>query len=364
MRKSAFPGTGPAGPTALLVAILASAGLALAALPQLEPTVVVGGGGTGNGEALVVALKDPEGLALHPDGRLLVADRDGEWLHAIDLKAGRADAIAPVKRSRGPSESPSAHVPTFNGSQHVAVDASGVIFVTQHEGRGLLRYDPVDRTLTRIAGRWADEEFGGDGGPAAQAVIRVYGLACDAQGNVYITGANRIRRISRDTGIIQTIAGTGKLGFYGDGGPALAADLANPSAIAIDRNGTIYFSDGANNRIRAIDRKGIIRTVAGNGRSGPPEDGDATRYTSGHVVALAVDRDGDVVFVNEARFVRRLLVSRNRMETFLQSPWIGIESPREVPGVAVAKDGTILFDVPKSNLILSLPAALTRKDAR
>ena len=164
--------------------------------------------------------------------------------------------------------------------------------------------------------------------------------------------------------MIRTVAGTGKLGFFGDGGPALAADLANPTALAFDAGGTLYFSDGANNRIRAVDRKGTIRTVAGNGRSGPPDDGDATRNPAGEVTALAVDRDGDVVFMNEARRIRRLRVRQGRMETLLETPWVGTWMPREVSGLAVSLDGTIYFDMPRSNRVSSIPAALAGKKER
>jgi serine/threonine-protein kinase len=215
-----------------------------------------------------------------------------------------------------------------------------------------------------VAGKNGKEEFGGDGGAATQAALRVNGLACDAAGNIYVSGANRIRRISRDSGIIRTIAGTGKIGFFGDGGPALAADLANPSALAVDRNGTIYFSDEANNRIRAIDGKGRIRTVAGNGRSGPPDDGDAIRNPAGEVRAVAVDGDGDVVFMNDARRIRRLRVSQSRMETLLENPRGDLENPREVAGLAVSPDGTIFFDLPRSNRVSSIPAALLGKKAQ
>jgi len=171
--------------------------------------------------------------------------------------------------------------------------------------------------------------------------------------------------VSKSTGLIQTVAGTGKFGFFGDGGPAVAADLASPEAIAIGRDGTIFFSDGANNRIRAIDRKGLIRTVAGNGRSGPPEDGDALRYATGHVLALAVDAEGDVVFVTEAGFVRRLLVARGVLETFTQVLMRPeMPHPREVAGVAAAPDGSILFVVPRSKQVLSIPGVLVRKASR
>lgn len=249
-------------------------------------------------------------------------------------------------------------------SQHIAVDPMGGLVFAGDESRFVHRYDFATGSITLVGGTYGETEFGGDGGPATKASLRVQGLACDREGNVYVSGTNRIRRISWQTGRIETVAGTGKFGFFGDGGPARAADLARPSAIAVDRQGTIYFSDGSNNRIRAIDRKGIIRTVAGNGRSGPPEDGDALRGAAGPVVALAVDPDGDVVFVTEYGFVRRVLVERRVMETFTQDlRWPEMPRPREVAGVAATADGSILFVVHRSKQVLAIPGARIRKGA-
>jgi streptogramin lyase len=332
---------------------------------RLEPVVVAGSSAGGNGAPLITNLKDPEAIAFGKDGRLYVADRGEGQIVVLDLAAGRADVIKePMARGGGPAR-PSGWKCGPTGVQYLAPDPDGGVVFATSESYRVCRWDPVSGLGRVVAGTYTPQEFGGDGGPATQASLRVHGLACDAEGNVYVLGANRIRRISRSTGVIQTIAGTGKVGFFGDGGPAVTADLAYPEAIAIGRDGTIYFSDGANNRIRAIDRKGIIRTVAGNGRSGPPEDGDALRYATGHVMALAVDADGDVVFVTEAGFVRRLIVARGVLETFTQDlRWPELPHPREAAGVAAATDGSILYVVPRSKQVLSLPGALVRKDPK
>ena len=93
-------------------------------------------------------------------------------------------------------------------------------------------------------------------------------LAVDAVGNVYfVEGAkDRIRKIDMKTGIISTVAGTGKKGFSGEGDLAIHARLNNPSGLAIDREGNLFICEYVNNRVRRVDSKtGIITTVAGNG---------------------------------------------------------------------------------------------------
>ncbi len=358
--------SGRSGIPLLLAALLAGArdGNGAVISRPVEPVVVAGSRDGAVGAPLFATLRDPEGLAVDSTGRLFVADRDTNTIHVFELPAGQARAI----NGPGPLRpAPVASIPPggpLGEPQHVAVDPMGGLVFAQDEGRFGRRYDFATGSITVVGGTYGETEFAGDGGPATKASLRVQGLACDREGNVYVSGTNRIRRISWQTGRIETVAGTGKFGFFGDGGPALAADLARPSAIAVDRQGTIYFSDGPNNRIRAVDRKGIIRTVAGNGRSGPPEDGDALRGAAGPVVALAVDPDGDVVFVTEFGFVRRLLVARGVMETFAQDlRWPEMPHPREVSGVAATADGSILFVVPRSRQALSIPGERIPKKA-
>jgi uncharacterized protein (TIGR03437 family) len=107
----------------------------------------------------------------------------------------------------------------------------------------------------------------GDGGPATAAQIgAVQGVAADQLGNLYLsdTDNHRIRRVDAK-GVITTIAGTGTAGFSGDGGPAAAAQLNLPYGLAADAAGNLYIADLGNNRVRRIAPDGTISTVAGNG---------------------------------------------------------------------------------------------------
>ena len=119
--------------------------------------------------------------------------------------------------------------------------------------------------------------YAGDGGPAAQAFIgEAYGCDFDTDGNLYISdGRNHtIRRIDKDTGVITTVAGCGRQGYSGDGGPATEATLNNLYSLQVDRNGDIYIVDRLNAAIRKVDAAtGIITTVAGTGIPGYSGDG-------------------------------------------------------------------------------------------
>ena len=119
--------------------------------------------------------------------------------------------------------------------------------------------------------------YTGDGGPATQALIgEAYGCAFDTAGNLYISDGrtHTIRRIDKDSGIITTVAGSGRQGYSGDGGPATEATLDNLYSLDVDTNGDIYVVDRLNAAIRKVDAAtGIITTVVGTGVPGYSGDG-------------------------------------------------------------------------------------------
>jgi trimeric autotransporter adhesin len=156
-----------------------------------------------------------------------------------------------------------------------------------------------DGTLTIVAG--GTYGFGGDGGPASNALLASpSGLARDSTGNLYIgdTNNHRIRKITRD-GVITTIAGTGTAGFGGDGGHATSAQLLAPTAIALDPNGNVYFADSGNDRIRKIDTNAVISTVAGGGRTGVLTSGIPATSVALSPRGVAVDAAGNLYIASD-----------------------------------------------------------------
>ena len=160
----------------------------------------------------------------------------------------------------------------------IARNAAGDLFVVDYWGHRIWRID-TDGVLHEFAGQGVPGNTG-DGGPASEARFdQPHDLRIDDDGNLYLSdlGNSTIRRIDADTGIVTTIAGSGKTGRGGDGGPAVEAELDTHCGIAIDRHGNVYISSEWANNIRRIDaRTGIIDKFAGwDARHHPSEDGDS-----------------------------------------------------------------------------------------
>lgn len=145
--------------------------------------------------------------------------------------------------------------------------------------------------------------FAGDGGFARQAKLNSpEGIHLDRDGNLYIAapGNNRIRRVDR-AGVITTVAGNGAAGFSGDGGPARDAQLNLPTGVAVDDAGNLYIADANNRRIRKVEPSGRITTIAGTGVAEPSGDGGpATEAQLGWPWGVTVGVDGQLYVVDNA----------------------------------------------------------------
>jgi trimeric autotransporter adhesin len=153
--------------------------------------------------------------------------------------------------------------------------------------------------------------YWGDGGPATAAQLGIFGgLAVDHSGNIYIADGNnqRVRKVDAATGIITTIAGIGIAGYNGDGILATSAKLNGPGIVSVDNSGNVYIGDGLNYRIRKVDVvTGIISTFAGNGINGYGGDGVPATSTAIKGGAFTFDRFGNFYMEDGANYrVRKI----------------------------------------------------------
>lgn len=193
----------------------------------------------------------------------------------------------------------------------VDFDQHGRMFVVELEGGRVFRMDP-EMELRQISGD-GTESYNGDGGLAAKATYNgMHNVAVEQDGDVLIADSwnHCVRRIDAQTGIVSTIAGTGKKGFSGDDGPAVNATFDFVMCITLNPAGKVlHIADLNNRRIRAVDlATGNVTTVAGNGSKGIPADGSAAA-TSPLVDprAVAADSAGSVYILERGGHALRVV---------------------------------------------------------
>lgn len=164
-------------------------------------------------------------------------------------------------------------VTTTDGDCTIAFDNDENLYIVNKSAHKICKMDPSG-TITTIAGT-GTEGCSGDGSSATDAQLNMpWAVTLDSFGNLYIADCknNRIRKVD-SKGTITTVAGKGTEGYSGDGGPATEAQLNYPLGIALDSTGNLYIADYKNNRIRKVDSEGTITTIAGTGTGGYSGDG-------------------------------------------------------------------------------------------
>ena len=251
-----------------------------------------------NGPATQARLHAPFGLATDNAGNLFIADYWNHRIRRVD-PTGTISTIAGTGERGHSGDGGPAVAARLNSPDGIVVDSAGNLFIADSSNHRIRRVGPLG-TITTIAGTGA-WGFGGDNGPATQARLHApSGLATDNAGNLFIadTRNQRIRRVD-PSGTITTVAGTGETGFSGDGGPAVAARLNIPTGIAVDRAGNLFITDSWNSRIRRVDPSGTITTIAGTGRVGFSGDGGpAVAARLGYPEGVALDGSGNL-YVND-----------------------------------------------------------------
>ena len=185
----------------------------------------------------------------------------------------------------------------LNTPQGIAVGPDGTVYIAD-TGNQRIRSISAGQIAT-IAGTGVSG-FSGDNGPAVAAALSTpTALAIDAQGDLLLcdTANQRVRSIS--AGVITTIAGTGVQGFSGDGSAATTAELDSPAGVALANNGTIYIADSHNHRLRAITANGFIQTIAGTGVPGYSGDGNqAIAAQLSLPRGIGIDAAGNILFAD------------------------------------------------------------------
>ncbi len=271
--------------------------------PDSTLSVVAGTSYSGpyNGDnipATKAKLYHPYGIAVTPDGILYIADTYNHRIRKVD-KNGIITTIAGTGIGGFSGDDGLAVDAQLNYPYDIAISPYGDLYISDGGNYRIRKISP-DGIIMTIAGTGVPG-FNGDNIRAIEAKIyAVFNMEFTNDGSLYFSDYLncRIRKITQD-GIIMTVAGTGNRPYNGDGIPAIAANLSYPSGIAISDEGYLYITDSYHYLVRVVSPDGIITTIAGNRQLGHSGDGGSAKQASiSHAFGIAIAPDGAIYFAD------------------------------------------------------------------
>lgn len=268
---------------------------------------VVGNGTTGysgdGGPALAASLNLPHELRFDRAGNLYFVDMQNHAVRQVVLSTGIITTIVGTGKPGYSGDGGPAKAAQLNQPHSLQFDPAGDLYICDIRNHVIRKITTATGIITTFAGTGKPGDTP-DNSPLAGTPLRgPRTLDFDAQGNLWLATreGNQVFRFDLAAGRIHHIAGTGKKGFTGDGGPALAATLNGPKGLTIGRDGRVYLVDTENHAIRVIDPKTqLIATLVGTGKPADGPDGNAP-LTAGlaRPHGIWVDPDG-TVFIGDS----------------------------------------------------------------
>lgn len=321
-----------------------------------DVTTVAGNGkdvpASPDGKALSTPSSQPFGISYGPDGALYVCEVGSHLIRRIDLQTGEAKTVAGTGKKGYSGDGGPATQAQLNEPYEVRFDKQGNMLFVEMQNHLVRKVDHKTGVISTIAGTGV-AGFSGDGGPASKAQMsQPHSIALDDKDRLFICDIknHRIRMVDPQTGIISTfagtgektktpdgasfdgtplngpraldfdgkdslflalregnaifrmdlmnrtyhhLAGTGKSGYSGDGGPGKEAQLAGPKGVSLSKAGDLYFADTESHTVRVVRAKtGIVETVIGDGQPGDGPDGEPRKCRLNRPHGVYVSPDG------------------------------------------------------------------------
>jgi uncharacterized protein (TIGR03437 family) len=292
--------------------------------------------------AIVALLNGPHGVRLERSGELLIADTYNHQIRRIRAN-GTLVNVAGTGEPNFSGDGGPATAATLQNPEDVAVDAAGNIYIADTGTNRIRRVNPQGVISTVAGGSW-------DCSPAANNPVQPRGLAFHPNGDLYFADLCHYIRKINPQGQMQVVAGTGQAGFAD--GPAATARFNSPAKIAFDTAGNLYVADEGNHRVRKIDTSGNVTTIAGTGTSGfTGNGGPATAARLNTPRAVAVTANGSIL-VSEFGNHRVRIITGGVISNFAGNgveAWAGDGGPavqasvRRPEGIAIDSAGNVFF---------------------
>lgn len=285
---------------AFLSAHLAAAICSGAAAAPWTVATFAGTGVQGPGEdgaiAVATTIDNPFGVVRGPDGAIWFCQYTGQRISRITAD-GRIHHVAGNGRKGYTGDGGPALAASFNLPHEIRFDRAGNFYIADMQNHAIRRVDAKTQIITTLAGT-GTVGYSGDGGPASQARLnQPHSIQFGTDGSLYIcdVGNHAIRRVDLTTGVISTFAGTGKPGATPDGAPIAGTPLNGPRSLDVDAAGNLWLVTRAGNQVLKFDlRAGKIIHVAGTGGKGLTGDGGPAKlatFSGPKGIALAANGD-------------------------------------------------------------------------
>ena len=332
-----------------------------------------GGYSGDDGAAGAAQLMEPFGAAVDFAGNIYIADRGNDVIRMVAKSDGKITTVAGNGVQGYSGDHGAATVAQLFSPSGIAVDSEGNIYIADYGNHVIRVVTKSTGIITTVAGTGSDGYSGDHGAATSAELFSPAGVAVDLMGNIYIADYNNdaVRMVTKSTGIITTVAGTGYGGYSGDYAAATAAHLSAPADLAVDSEGNIYIADYHNDVIRMVTSStGIITTVAGTGSSGRSGDGDiATAAQLSGPSDVAVDSEGNIYIADcDNNMVRMITKSTGKITTVAgngargYSGDLGAATAAQLSspaGVAVDSEGNIYITEILNHAIRMVPSTVS-----
>jgi lysophospholipase L1-like esterase len=293
-------------------------------LAETDKLTLAAGTGAKSGPiaATQAKLNGPFGVDFNKNNTMYIVDHDGHQVHQVTPRDNLFQTIAGSGTKGDSGDGGSALKAEFNGMHSLAVLPDGHLCVADTYNNRLRKIEILpggDAGVVNTIAGTGKKGFSGDGGPALQASFgNIYCVCLDPRGeHLYIADLDhrRIRKIVLATGIVSTVAGNGDKGVPADGSQATKSPLVDPRAVAVDKKGNLWILERGGHALRVVDDQGKIRTVAGTGKKGDSGDGgDALTATFNSPKHLCIDLDGNVIIADSGNHaIRKYLVGEGKI---------------------------------------------------
>lgn len=307
--------------TLLLSVLLATASLTAAAA-EWSITTVAGNGQKGfsgdGGPASAAQIDNPFGVTRGPDGNLWFCEYTGQRVRKV-TPDGKIHNVAGTGQKGYSGDGGPALQATFNLPHEIRFNKRGDLYIVDMANNVVRKVDMKSGIISTFVGT-GKPGYSGDGGPAAKAQLKQpHSIQFGPDGDLYICdiGNNVIRKVDMKTEIISTFAGTGQAGPTPDGAPIAGTPLRGPRSLDFDKDGNLWLCTREGNQVFKFDLKaGKIQHIAGTGKKGfTGHGGPAKDATLSGPKGIALDDEGNAWLVDtESHSVRMINAKTGNLE--------------------------------------------------